>query len=115
MSLEKADAKIAAAFDGPLARAVQEFSGSREVAGEYDPNTGTSTTTVTYSGRGVFDDYSVREVDGNIILATDTKLIALQAETTDTPQEGDMIDGMEVVRVQKDPADISWTLALRNT
>lgn len=115
MSLETADAKLAAAFDGPLARAVQEFSGSREVAGEYDPATGTSTTTVTYSGRGVFDDYSVREVDGNIILATDTKLIALQAETTDTPQEGDMIDGMKVVRIEKDAANVTWSLTLRKT
>lgn len=122
MSLETADAKLAAAFDGPLARAVQAFSGSREVAGEYDPETGTSTTTVTYSGRGVFYDYSVQEVDGNIILATDTKLIALQQEVTldsdgspATPQEGDAIDGMEVVRIKKDAAGVVWELTLRRT
>lgn len=106
---------IAAAFDTDLADAVRSFTGSRVVAGEYDPVTGSSTTTVTYAGRGVFGGYSVQEADGQHILATDTKLVALQSETTDTPQEGDTIDGLEVVRVQKDPAAASWTLTLRRT
>jgi len=107
---------IAAAFDTDLADAVSSFTGSRVVAGEYNPETGSSTTTtVNYSGRGVFGGYSVQEADGQHILATDTKLIALQSETTDTPQEGDTIDGLEVVRVQKDPAAASWTLTLRRT
>jgi hypothetical protein len=119
---------IAAAFDTDLADAVSSFTGSRVVAGEYDPVTGSSTTTVTYAGRGVFGGYSVQEADGQHILATDTKLSGvLQNElllnddqgsptaTPATPQEGDTIDGMEVVRVQKDPADASWTLTLRRT
>ncbi len=116
MSLDTIDAKLAKAFDGPLARAVKPFTGTREVAGSYDPVTGTTgTTTETYSGRGVFDGYSVQEVDGTIILATDTKLIALQAETTDTPQEGDIIEGMKVERIEKDAANVTWSLTLRKT
>lgn len=109
-------ADIAEAFDGDLADAVRSFQGSREVAGSYDPVTGTTgTTTETYSGRGVFSGYSVREVDGQFILATDTRLKALQNEVTDSPTEGDTIDGMEVVRVQKDPAAATWSLTLRKT
>ncbi len=109
-------ADIAEAFDDDLADAVTAFAGSRETAGEYDPATGTtSTTTTTYTGRGVFSRYSVQQIDNQHILATDTKLTALQNELTDTPQEGDKIDGLEVVRVQKDPAAATWSLTLRKT
>ena len=109
-------ADIAEAFDDDLADAVTSFTGTREVAGSYDPVTGTTTTTTeTYTGRGVFGGYSVQEVDGQHILATDTKLTALQNELTGTPQEGDTIDGMEVVRIQKDPAAATWSLTLRRT
>lgn len=113
---DKVQGKVAKAFDGPLADAVRSFTGSREEAGSYDPVTGTtSTTTTTYTGRGVFSRYSVQQIDNQHILATDTKLTALQNELTDTPQEGDMIDGLEVVRVQKDPASATWSLTLRRT
>lgn len=109
-------ADIAEAFDDDLADAVRSFTGSRETAGSYDPISGTTTTTVTnYAGRGVFGGYSVQEVDGQHILATDTRLTCLQNELTDTPQEGDTVDGMEVVRIQKDPAAATWKLTLRKT
>ncbi len=119
---DKVQAKVGAAFDAKLADAVSSFTGSREVAGEYDPNTGSSTTTVTYSGRGVFGGYSVQEADGQFILATDKRLTALQNELTmdsdgsqASPQKGDTIDGLEVVRVQQDPAAATWKLTLRRT
>lgn len=103
-------------FDEDLADAVQPFTGSREVSGGYDPVTGTVTnTTETYAGRGVFGGYSVREIDNQHILATDTRLTALQNEITDTPQEGDTIDGLEVVRIEKDPAGATYSLTLRKT
>lgn len=109
-------ADIAEAFDTDLADAVRSFTGSREVVGEYDPISGEQPiVNVTYEGRGVFGGYSVEQADGQHILATDTKLTALQNELTDTPQEGDHIDGMRVVRVQKDPAAATWNLTLRRT
>lgn len=116
MSLATIDAKLAAAFSGPLARAVQSFTGSREVVGEYDPLTGTQpSTTVTYTGRGVFADYRAELVDEQHILGTDVELIALQAETTEAPQVDDAISGLKVVRVSQDPAGVVWQLQLRRT
>ncbi len=115
-------ADIAEAFDGDLADAVQSFAGSRAVAGEYDPVTGSSTTTVSYSGRGVFGSFRQEEIDGAIILATDEKLTALQNEVTldsdgspATPQVDDTLAGKTVKAVMKDPASATWTLALRKT
>lgn len=115
-------ADIAAAFDADLADAVQSFSGTREVSGEYDPDTGTSTTTVEYSGRGVFGSFQQDEIDGQHIIATDTKLTALQNEVTKdsdgsqyTPEVNDYIGGKTVVAVQQDPSSATWALALRKT
>lgn len=109
-------ADIAEAFDDDLADAVQSFTGTREVPGEYDPVTGTTpSTTVTYTGRGVFGSYSAMEVDGQHILQTDKRLTALQSEVTDTPQVDDDIDGYRVMNVGKDPASATWSLQLRRT
>ena len=121
-------ADIAEAFDTDLADAVRSFTGSREVVGEYDPVTGTTGgTTVTYSGRGVFGSFRQDEIDGQHIIATDTKLTALQnelllldeqnvvTETQAEPRVNDDIDGQTVVAVQQDPAAATWTLALRRT
>lgn len=118
-------ADLAEAFDDldGLADAVTAFAGSREVAGEFDPVTGTTpTTTVAYSGRGVFGEYSAEEIDGQHILRQDVKLTALQNEITRdsngaqyAPEVGDMIDVYEVISVGKDPAGASWTIQLRRT
>ena len=121
-------ADIAEAFDGDLADAVTPFTGSREVAGGYDPVTGTtSKTVIEYQGRGVFGAFRQEEIDGRRILATDAKLTALQNEvrllddqgavTTNqaVPQVGDKIDAQDVVVVMQDPASATWKLALRRT
>lgn len=106
--------KLGAAFSDKLADAVQPFNGSREVAGAYDPVTGTtSTTTETYSGRGVFARYRQDEVDGQHIISTDKKLIVLQNEVDDSPQISDEINGLRVLDVMQDPAGASWTVQLR--
>ena len=119
---DKVQSKVAAAFNTKLADAVTAFTGSREVAGEYDPVTGTSTTTVAYSGRGVFGSFRQEEIDGQHILATDQKLTALQNEVTldvdgspATPQVDDTIAGLVVKNVGQDPVAATWTLALRKT
>lgn len=116
MGLTTIDDKLSAAFSGPLSRAVDGFAGSRIVPGEFDPVTGTTAdTTETYSGRGVFAGYRAELVDEQHILGTDVELTALQAETTDTPRVDDTINGMTVVRVQQDPAGVTWVLQLRVT
>lgn len=120
----KVQAKVGKAFDSKLSDAVDSFTGTREVVGEYDPQTGQSSTTITYTGRGVFGSYSVQEADGQHILRTDTKLTALQNEvllvedgeattTPATPIIDDRLQGMKVINVKKDPAGASWTIQLR--
>lgn len=107
-------ADLAEAFDGDLADAVTEFSAEHPGQAAYDPATGTTTPTVTaYSGRGVFGSYRLDQIDGTLILATDQELTTLQAEVTRAPEVGDTIAGMKVVRVDKDPAGVTWTIQLR--
>lgn len=118
---DKINAKVPKAFDGKLSDAVRPFTGSREIAGEYDPVTGSSTTTATYSGRGVFGDYSIQEIDDQHILRTDVELsgvlqneLIMDADQAPaTPKVDDTIDGMLVVNVGQDPAKATWTLQLR--
>lgn len=109
-------ADIAAAFDTDLADAVNAFTGQRVIAGQYDPvkDITTDDHTINYSGRGVFTDYGIKEIDGLNILRTDTKLIALQNEVTELPAIGDKINGVfDVINVGADPADASYILQLR--
>lgn len=107
-------AELAEAFDGDLADAVRSFSASHPVAPAYDPATGgVSAAAISYSGRGVFGDYRASQIDGTLILATDKRLTALQAEMTREPAMGDTIAGMSVVRVEQDPAGVTWAVQLR--
>ncbi len=117
-------ADMAAAFDGDLADAVRSFTAEREtVSDTLDPQTGQyATTTTAYSGRGVFAGYSAEEADGQHVLMTDTRLIALQNEVTRdsdgadfAPAVDDLIDGSRVVTVTKDPADAIWEVQLRRS
>ena len=112
-------ADIKEAFNTDLADAVKPFTGSRTVQGEPSiedilTNTvGSNSTTINYSGRGVFGSYSEFEVDGEAIKANDVKLTALQSEITTRPQLDDLINGYQVVAVQQDPASVTWNLQLR--
>lgn len=112
-------ADIKEAFDTDLADAVQSFTGSRTVQGEPSiedilTNTvGSNSTTINYSGRGVFGGYSEFEVDSESIMANDVKLTALQSEVTTRPQLDDEINGYQVVAVQQDPASVTFTIQLR--
>ncbi|SEN64934.1 hypothetical protein [Halomonas caseinilytica] len=122
MIRDKVQSKVAKAFDSKLADAVRPFAGQREVVGEYDPTTGTSTTVVAYSGRGVFGSFRREEIDGQHILSTDEKLTVLQSELTldsddspATPQVDDELDGKTVKSVGQDPASATWTIGLRRT
>jgi len=122
MSLETIDQKIAAAFSGPLARAVSPFRGGRTVVGEYDPVTGEQPKAeVNYTGRGVFGGFSRQIIDQQHILSTDIKLTVLQNELIGadglpaTPHVDDTIDNLRVIDVQQDPAGATWSLQCRGT
>ena len=112
-------ADIKEAFNTDLADAVQPFTGSRTVQGEPSiedilTNTvGSNSTTINYSGRGVFGGYSEFEVDNESIQMNDVKLIVLQDEVTDIPKLDDVINGYQVVAVNQDPSSTIWTLQLR--
>lgn len=109
-------ADLAEAFDTDLADAVTAFTGSRIVGqGAYDPITETRPTiTETYTGRGVFGSFDRRLVDGANILATDIRLLALQAEVTSPPQVDDRINGYKVMGpINQDPASATWVVQLR--
>ena len=112
-------ADIKEAFNTDLADAVQSFTGSRTVQGEPSiedilTNTvGSNSTTINYSGRGVFGNYAEIEVDGEAIKANDVKLTALQSEVTNTPKLDDVINGYQVVAVNQDAASVTYTIQLR--
>lgn len=112
-------ADIKDAFNTDLADAVQPFTGSRTVQGEPSiedilTNTvGSNSTTINYSGRGVFGGYSEFEVDNESIMANDVKLTALQSEVTARPQLDDNINGYQVVAVNQDAASVTYTIQLR--
>lgn len=110
------NAALAEAFDDPdgLADAVTAFTATRTTGAAYDPATGEMTSgSLTYTGRGVFSDYSARDIDGTLILSSDVRLTALQSEVTDAPQVGDKISGKRVLRAGQDAAAATWVLQLR--
>ena len=113
---DEIDAEVAEVLLGELREALSEFQGERKVntITKDDWISGSnSAVTVTYSGKGVFTDYSSREIDDNIIEATDTKLICLQSHLSNTPQRDDLINGYRVVNINKDPLDVSYEIQLR--
>ena len=115
---------LAAAFDEDLADAVVPFTGHYLGPGETDPLTEISTRQpVTYTGRGILDEYDSRRIDGINILAGDVLLICLANEVTDLPAIGhritaaDLITGepvtYEVVKPGIDPAKAHYEIQLR--
>lgn len=114
-------ADLAEAFNDDLADAVTAFTGVRTIAGDTDsgiddwmnPPDTPSASTLTYTGRGVFTDYSTYELNSDIINVTDVKLIVLQNEITSEPIADDKINSYSVVRVSKDPANASFEIQLR--
>ena len=114
-------ADLAEAFDDDLSDAVTAFTGTRIVADDTDsgiddwmnPPDTPSASTLTYSGRGVFTDYSTYELNSDIVDVTDVKLICLANEITNEPIADDKINGYSVVRVSKDPALATFEIQLR--
>lgn len=118
---DELQADLADAFNTDLSDAVTAFTGTRTVADDTDsgiddwmnPPDTPSASTLTYTGRGVFTDYSTYELDSDIIDVTDVKLIVLQNEITAEPIADDKINGYSVIRVSKDPANATYEIQLR--
>ena len=114
-------ADLAEAFDDELSDAVTAFVGTRTVADDTDsgiddwmnPPDTPSASTLTYTGRGVFTDYSTYELNSDIINVTDVKLICLANEITNEPIADDKINGYSVVMVNRDPANATYEIQLR--
>ena len=112
-------ADIKDAFNTDFADVIQTFTGKRVIQGEPSiedilTNTvGSNSTTINYSGRGVFGSYAEIEVDNESIMANDVKLTALQSEVTTRPQLDDNINGYQVVAVNQDAASVTYTIQLR--
>ena len=125
---DEIQADLAEAFDDPdgLADVVRPVAGSRTVKGSYDPNLGGAgpTSSIQYTGRGVFDSYQAQEIDGARIQTEDVKLLVLQNEVFEeqagvvtgapaVPKIGDQISGFRILNVSEDPAQATWTIQLR--
>ncbi|POA50295.1 glutamate 5-kinase [Pseudomonas sp. MPR-ANC1] len=115
---------LAEAFDTDLADAVQPFTGEYLGPGVYDPVTEETTAQpVTYTGRGVLDNYDSRRIDNVNIKVGDVLLICLVNETTDIPAVGhkitaaDLLTGdqtvYQVVSPGTDPAKAHYEIQLR--
>lgn len=102
------------AFNSDLKDAVSEFTGIRHTLSDDDwlENGNATNKPYEYIGRGMFSAYRSSEIDGNTIIATDVKLIVLQAEC-DEIQIDDVINGYQVVHIAQDPARVSMTVQLR--
>lgn len=118
---DELQADLAEAFDDELSDAVTAFTGTRTVASDTDsgiddwmnpPDTPTAST-LTYTGRGVFTDYSTYELNSDIVDVTDVKLICLANEITNEPIADDKINGYSVVMVNRDPANATYEIQLR--
>ena len=106
--------EIAQAFDGDLKDVAKDFTGRRVILSDDDwAVNDAGTKTHAYKGRGIFGSYSAYETDGQAVSMKDVKLTCLQSELTDTPMIDDVINGMRVLSIKKDPANIIKAIQLR--
>lgn len=100
----------------------EAVSFSRETDGSYDPYSGNTlpTTTITYTGKGVPDNFNENEKDGTIIQAGDLKLYVGKLSTQ--PKVGDEVtltsrsEIFRIVNVNITPVtgdNVLYTLQLR--
>lgn len=112
--------ELAKAFNVDLSDAIKPFTGSYVIEGDWDPVTETGDiTTVTYTGRGILDNYSLNRIDGINILNGDVVLIALANEVTQPPEVDHkiLIDAQtyKVKSVQIDPVAAHYDIQLRRS
>ena len=114
-------ADLAEAFDSDLSDAVTAFTGVRTVASDTDsgiddwmnPPDAPSNSTLTYSGRGVFDKKFYEDKESATIQVTDVLLTCLQSEITAAPYFDDKINDYRVITVTPDPTNTIYEIQLR--
>lgn len=119
---EELQTDIKEAFDEDLSDGVTPvILRKRDQAGTvYDPDTGLSvTSSVDYSTRGIFSDYSTLERFNTHIAPTDVKFIIIANEISVLPGVKDkLIDGTaeySVIRFEQDPIKATYTLHVRKS
>jgi len=97
----------------------QSITYTQKGASVYTPATGTVTSTdIDYPTTAIFDEYELKEIDNNVVRATD-KLAYIAANDLDvTPVVDDEITDADSVtwqikNVKVDPADALWVLQIR--
>lgn len=91
---------------------------SRQAAGAYDPSAGTmaSTSTTTYTIRGVFINYADRNVDGSVVRMGDRRLLVRASDAPVTPAIADRVGGLQIIDVRTiapNGAPIAWACQMR--
>lgn len=96
-----------------LADAVSAFEGNHRGDCSYDPvEMETVCQNLPITGRGVFTQYSLWEINTLGIPSKDTKLIVLVNEITRVPEAGDTIEGLTVRGVTRDPVEATLTIQM---
>lgn len=91
---------------------------TRQPAGAYNPNTGAMTpgATVTFTIRGVFINYTDRNVDGTVVRMGDRRLLVQAKDATVTPAINDRVGGLQVIDVRTiapNGVPIAWSCQMR--
>jgi len=118
---EELQADLKEAFDEDLSDAVRQLTLSHvsKDLTVYDPLLGTNTrTTVDYSTRGIFTNYSTNELFNSTIEPTDSKLIIIANELDVVPQIQDKITDNEsriynIIGQLHDPINATYELQVR--
>lgn len=114
-------ADLAEAFDNDLSDAMTAIVGTRTTASDTDsgiddwmnPPDTPSASTLTYTGRGVFDKKFYEDKESATIQITDVLLTCLQSEITETPYFDDKINDYRVITITPDPANTIYEIQLR--
>ena len=90
------------------------------VAGEYDPETGITTTPKTYNGIGAVFDYESKDIDGTLIMSNDRRVYASVVGLPDSISTAAKLvfngDTYSIITVKKlDPSgmNVLWELQVR--
>ena len=112
--------EIADAFRGELVTATltKVTPGTRDPA---NPTQGTSPTTSDFTAEGIIEDYADRNIDGSLVKVGDRKVLLIAgliaSSQVPTPNDRITIEGSQydVIRVERDPAEATYTCQVRRT
>lgn len=88
------------------------------IAGEYDPDTGTSADIIVdHPCRGYVSEYDWRIEAANLVAPNDRKVMVLSTTLATTPTTNDQVviegEAFAIKRISRDPAGATWELQAR--